>query len=689
MSKHSSTATFSSALQTINMSPPLRKHRSRFPLFDSVQRASYSYASKHTTPNPSSANVTGYCDKNNTNAFALDSDTQDELSRCHNPDEVVALDIVLGKGSFGKVYKGRIRKTNHVCAVKQVNLDEEDDIDEIALEVNFLASLRCPFITEYYGSVVDNRDYTLWILMEYCGGGSCADLIKSQPFREDHIAVVMRDTLRGLEYLHKQRKVHRDIKAANILLTTEGDVKLADFGVSGEMGLSIKKMRSFVGTPYWMAPEVISKAGYDYKADIWSLGITALELADGSPPLSGLSPMKALTVIPDRECPGLPSGNHFTELFREFIDACMCKDPDSRPSASQLLTVKFVRTTKRPSILVPLIQQHQKFVRKPKPAQKRVLNAPPYKDEQVAWDFSSDATTPSPLISAVSASTFTTAYTDAAEQHQEGEEGDAGLWAGGPAKEGDKEQLPGYPLQFVNGVSRAPGVSQIEIRPDSSQSTALLMNHPEKRARYDTPPPSSPVSTVLHTTPVRAETPLRSSKQLHYALPPFTPNQSPQRSPSLFPDQKRAQLLSHLMSIEQEYPGISEELLVQVYNTSPRGPFSALSTPTSGLSTSEASSPGRAGINAGNRPYGAFHQSGIITPLPGSPLTAATSASPHLVPATSSPLKRTHSVFHRIGSSSPKVVSADVSKEGYYPVTPPPGPRCQPRRVDVSKWSGR
>lgn len=671
MSNHSSSASFSTVLQTINMSPPLRKHRSRFPLFDSVQRVSYSYSSKNSTANPSSANVTGYCDN------VLDTDTQDELSKCHNPDEVVALDVVLGKGSFGKVYKGRIRKTNQVCAVKQVNLDEEDDIDEIALEVNFLVSLRCPFITEYYGSVVDNRDYTLWILMEYCGGGSCADLIKSQPFREDHIAVVMRDTLRGLEYLHKQRKVHRDIKAANILLTTEGDVKLADFGVSGEMGLSIKKMRSFVGTPYWMAPEVISKAGYDYKADIWSLGITALELADGSPPLSGLSPMKALSVIPDRECPSLPHGNQFTELFREFIDACMCKDPDSRSSATQLLTLKFVRTTKRPSILVPLIQQHHKFVRKLKPAQKRVLNAPPYKGEQTAWDFSSDApTTPSPLISAASASTFTTAYTDAAE----GDEGEEG-W-----KQAEKEQLSEYPQPF-NGVSRTPGISHIEIRPDSSLSTALSIHHPEKRARYETPPPSSPVSTVLQTIPVQAESSLRSFQQ--HAFPPYTPNQSPQRSPSLYPDQKRAQLLSHLMSIEQEYPGISEELLVQVCHSSPRGPYSALSPPIS--SKSGSSSPGRAGVNAGNRPFGAFHQSGIICPLPRSPLTAATSAaSSHMAPQAS-PLKRTHSVFHKFGSNSPKMATTDTNKEGYYlaPVTPPPGPRCQPSRVDVTQWSER
>lgn len=602
------------------MSSPLRKHRSRFPLFDSVQRASSPY---------NSANVTGYCEE---------IDTQDDLSKCHNPEEVVSLEVVLGKGSFGKVYKGRIRKTNQVCAVKQVNLEEEDDIDEIALEVNFLSSLRCPYITEYYGSVVDNRDYTLWILMEYCGGGSCADLIKSQPFREDHIAVVMRDTLRGLEYLHRQRKIHRDIKAANILLTTEGDVKLADFGVSGQMGLSIKKMKSFVGTPYWMAPEVISKAGYDYKADIWSLGITALELADGSPPLSGLSPMKALAVIPDRECPSLPTGQQFTDLFREFIGACMSKDPGNRPTANQLLTLKFVRTTKRPSILVPLIQQHHKFVRKQKPAQKRVLHAPPFKDEQTAWDFSDAGTTPSPLVSAVSASTFTTAYTDA-EEHATYEEG-----------KGWEERPPLYaPL---NGVSRTPQVSRIEIRPDSSQSSDK----------------NTPVSTVLHT-----ESPLRHQ---HYAIPPFTPNPSPVRSSSLFPD--RAQLLLHLMSIEQEYPGTSEELLAQVCSSSPsrgpQGPYSALSPPTS----PRCSSPGRAGVNAGNRPYGAFHQSGLITPMPRSPLTAASSVS-YAVPQ--SPLKRTYSFLHKEAREGMREGS---KAEGYYPVTPPPGPRCQPSRVDVT-----
>ncbi|KAG5358039.1 Serine/threonine-protein kinase svkA [Yarrowia sp. B02] len=670
MSKQSSSATFSTALQTLSMSPPLRKHRSRFTLFDSVQRASSSYSSKNSVPNTPNAH-TGF--------DSTEADTQEDLSKCHSPEEVVALEVVLGKGSFGKVYKGRIRKTNQVCAVKQVNLDEEDDIDEIALEVNFLSSLRCPYITEYYGSVVDNRDYTLWILMEYCGGGSCADLIKSQPFREDHIAVVMRDTLRGLEYLHRQRKVHRDIKAANILLTTEGEVKLADFGVSGQMALSIKKMKSFVGTPYWMAPEVISKAGYDHKADIWSLGITALELADGSPPLSGLSPMKALAVIPDRECPSLPPGNQFTDFFRDFIGACMCKDPDTRPTASQLLTLKFVRTTKRPSILVPLIQQHHKFVRKLKPAQKRILHAPPYKEEQTAWDFSSsDATTPSPLVSQVSASTFTTAYTDA-ETHE--------------LEEKEEQEHPPVYVQPTNGVFRAPGVTEIEIRPDSGQSTAQFLSELDyknqgKRARYDTPPPPSPVSTVLHTTPVRAESPLRSQ---HYASPPFTPNQSPQRSSSLYPDQKRAQLLSHLLSIEQEYPGISEELLVQVCNSSPRGPFSALSPPLSAVSAlSGDSSPGRGGVNAGNRPYGAFHQSGIFMPQPRSPRMGYHSSSPHLAPA--SPLKRTHSAFHGSqfessgsGAEGEGYHRAEV-REGYYPVTPPPGPRCQPSRVDVTKW---
>lgn len=659
MSKQSSNATFSTAIQTmISMSPPLKRHRSRFPLFDSAQRASFSNSSKtFAAASATNTSYSGYPD--------VEQDTLADLSTCENPEDVVAIETVVGKGSFGKVYKGRIRRTNKVCAIKQVSLEDEDDIDEIALEVNFLSSLRCPYITEYYGSVVDNRDATLWIIMEYCGGGSCADILKVDDFREDQIAVVMRDTLRGLEYLHSQRKIHRDIKAANILLTTEGDVKLADFGVSGEMSLSVKKMQSFVGTPYWMAPEVICKSGYDYKADIWSLAITAIELTDGSPPLSSMSPMKALAVIPDSEQPRLGPGV-YSDAFRDFVAACLNKDPSLRPTARELMSFKFVRTTRRPSILIPLINQTRKFVRKVRPAQRRVLNAPPYSEEQTAWDFS-DTTSPSPMVSAVSGSTFATACTDVDDSEEDMIEY-KGLGQG-----------LGHDVRLVHGVSgsssaspvhRASAMTRIETRPDEQY-------------------PAAGVSTVMRTpsalsgATTSAETPSRGFPGAPHPTPRLPSAQLPQRQLAHhYPDQFRAQLLSQLLSIEQEFPGMSEELLVEVCNSSPsRGPYSAISPPPSG-----SSSPGRAGYNVGNRPYGQFNQSGLISPCPRSPLMPS---SPF--PRSTSPLKRTHSAYVRPSAGCPPSPGREHclrevdGREGYYPVTPPPGPRCQPSRIDA-KW---
>ena len=194
--------------------------------------------------------------------------------------------------------------------------------------------------------------------MEYLGGGSCQDLIKAGPFSEQHVAIVCRELLRGLDYLHKEGKIHRDIKAANILLAHSGKVKLADFGVAAQL-TNIQSIRNtFVGTPFWMAPEVIQEAGYDFKADIWSLGITTMELVNAEPPNASIHPMKVLFLIPKQAAPRL-EGPHYSKDLKDFVSACLVKDPDRRPSAKELLQHKFIRNAGRVEKLQELIQRRQ------------------------------------------------------------------------------------------------------------------------------------------------------------------------------------------------------------------------------------------------------------------------------------------------------------------------------------------
>ncbi|KAL8176643.1 UNVERIFIED_CONTAM: hypothetical protein K2H54_037218 [Gekko kuhli] len=269
----------------------------------------------------------------------------------------------IGHGSFGAVYFARDIRNNEVVAIKKMSYSGKQSNEkwqDIIKEVKFLQKLRHPNTIEYKGCYL--REHTAWLVMEYCLG-SASDLLEvhKKPLQEVEIAAITHGALQGLAYLHSHNMIHRDVKAGNILLTEPGQVKLGDFGSAS----IIAPANSFVGTPYWMAPEVIlamDEGQYDGKVDVWSLGITCIELAERKPPLFNMNAMSALYHIAQNDSPLLQS-SHWSEYFRNFVDSCLQKIPQDRPTSDVLLKHRFLLRERPQTVIMDLIQRTKDAVR--------------------------------------------------------------------------------------------------------------------------------------------------------------------------------------------------------------------------------------------------------------------------------------------------------------------------------------
>jgi len=342
-----------------------------------------------------------------------------DLNALKDPAGIFDLIEVVGNGTYGQVYKGRHTKTGQLAAIKVMDVTEDEE-EEIKLEINVLKNYsHHRNIATYYGAFIKKsppgKDDQLWLVMEYCGAGSVTDLVKSikgQSLKEDWIAYISREVLRGLTHLHSCKVIHRDIKGQNVLLTDNAEVKLVDFGVSAQLDRTIGRRNTFIGTPYWMAPEVIAcdenpDATYDNRSDLWSLGITAIEMAEAQPPLCDMHPMRALFLIPRNPPPRLKS-RKWSSKFKNFIETTLVKDYHQRPYTDNLLKHPFVRDQPTERQVRIQLKDHLDRMKKHKAQKEREEAEFQYSnsDEDVAPEPDERAGQPSSILQAPSDNTL-------------------------------------------------------------------------------------------------------------------------------------------------------------------------------------------------------------------------------------------------------------------------------------------
>eukprot|EP00211_Chloroparvula_japonica_P003125 CAMPEP_0119123404 /NCGR_PEP_ID=MMETSP1310-20130426/3353_1 /TAXON_ID=464262 /ORGANISM="Genus nov. species nov., Strain RCC2339" /LENGTH=527 /DNA_ID=CAMNT_0007113205 /DNA_START=175 /DNA_END=1758 /DNA_ORIENTATION=+ len=283
-----------------------------------------------------------------------------------DPQEAFDLQFTLGEGAYGKVYKAIMKQTGAELAIKSVSLSQQES-ESIQEEINVLKDCRHTNIVCYYGSAVPDPD-SLWILMDFCEMGSVLDLCKTRPTKsltEDQVGTVLGSVLKGLNYLHSKKIIHRDIKAGNILVNAAGEVKIADFGISSQIREGKQKAKTVIGTPLFMSPEVIEGKDYTYLADVWSLGITAIECAEGAPPRSDLTALRAMYVIVNEPAPSLKEHERWSGGFYNFVACCLQKNPTRRPPTAALLKDQFIEQSlaRAKDIMAQLLQEYYAAVK--------------------------------------------------------------------------------------------------------------------------------------------------------------------------------------------------------------------------------------------------------------------------------------------------------------------------------------
>jgi len=312
----------------------------------------------------------------------------------------------IGHGNFGVVYRGIDTRTRKVVAIKTLDLDTvNDDVESVQHEVKLLAHLsqaESSNVTKYYGTALEGSH--LWIIMDLCAGGSLRTLLQAGPLDDKLTSVVFREITIAVAAVHSEGIIHRDIKAANVLITLNGHVKLCDFGVAAQnaIGTAKTKRMTIVGTPYWMAPEVITEGrSYDWKADIWSLGITFYEVIVGKPPYAEHEAMRALMLITNSRPPRL-EGPKYSPLVKDLIALCLDEDPDARPSANQLLKHKFITQYQRTptTVLKSVVDRYVGWKKKHDTQRDSLLAFNPHGDgaddegsngtEKYDWEFDMD-----------------------------------------------------------------------------------------------------------------------------------------------------------------------------------------------------------------------------------------------------------------------------------------------------------